>query len=440
MAKHVGPKSTILFAGYFLLAVILLLNFDDREPRIAFAQPECSSPWSKHKAPTEIELNAALAKHKEFLAQEQRDLFDLDTFLKADFCGADLRGFDLSNRDLRGIDFNGADLRGVNLSGANLGPVLFPVTMAGPVLVRTGLQFANLRGADLSKANLTDASLMGATLGITGRPPVTEYIGGTAGYSESEDIGCSENEVLARLAQKQTQIGDANLIDANLTGTRFEPDMSSLPKISGIAFASGLEQLDYCFSPYGLVFLREEFKKAGFDEQARKLTFAIRHAEVKKNPGYPSTALYWLFEYPCAWGLEPSAALFLLWHFTIIFSLPYMFALQFHSAGGIWKTWPADRVERVEEKIAPARLAYDSSTLQGWVQTIVVALYFSLCSSLAIGWHDLNLGSLLSRAQPNEFILRPTGWVRVVSGVQSGIGVYLVALWALTYFGHPFDY
>ena len=30
-------------------------------------------------------------------------------------------------------------------------------------------------------------------------------------------------------------------------------------------------------------------------------------------------------------------------------------------------------------------------------------------------------------------------WVRVVSGVQSLLSVYLLALWVLTYFGRPFD-
>ena len=34
---------------------------------------------------------------------------------------------------------------------------------------------------------------------------------------------------------------------------------------------------------------------------------------------------------------------------------------------------------------------------------------------------------------------RATGWVRVVSGVQSLISIYLLALWALTQFGRPFE-
>jgi len=41
--------------------------------------------------------------------------------------------------------------------------------------------------------------------------------------------------------------------------------------------------------------------------------------------------------------------------------------------------------------------------------------------------------------QPREYALRAKGWVRVVSGVQSLISVYHIAMWALTYFGRPFE-
>jgi hypothetical protein len=36
-------------------------------------------------------------------------------------------------------------------------------------------------------------------------------------------------------------------------------------------------------------------------------------------------------------------------------------------------------------------------------------------------------------------MLRATGWVRTVAGIQSLLSVYLLALWVLTYFGRPFE-
>lgn len=66
------------------------------------------------------------------------------------------------------------------------------------------------------------------------------------------------------------------------------------------------------------------------------------------------------------------------------------------------------------------------------------ALYFSMLSAFHIGWRDLNVGTWLTRMQFTEFALRGRGWVRFTSGLQPLISVYLVAIWALTYFGRPF--
>ena len=56
-----------------------------------------------------------------------------------------------------------------------------------------------------------------------------------------------------------------------------------------------------------------------------------------------------------------------------------------------------------------------------------------------IGWRELNIGTWLSRLQPREYALRAQGLPRIISGVQSLISVYLIAIWALTYFGRPFQ-
>jgi hypothetical protein len=67
------------------------------------------------------------------------------------------------------------------------------------------------------------------------------------------------------------------------------------------------------------------------------------------------------------------------------------------------------------------------------------AAQFSLLSAFHIGWKDFNVGSWITRLQSREYTLRATGWMRVVSGAQSLLSVYLLAIWALTYFGRPFQ-
>ena len=43
------------------------------------------------------------------------------------------------------------------------------------------------------------------------------------------------------------------------------------------------------------------------------------------------------------------------------------------------------------------------------------------------------------RLQRDEYALRGSGWVRTISGIQSLLSVYLLAMWALTQFGRLFE-
>jgi hypothetical protein len=77
--------------------------------------------------------------------------------------------------------------------------------------------------------------------------------------------------------------------------------------------------------------------------------------------------------------------------------------------------------------------------LRGESRLVCTSLYFSLLSAFHLGWREFNVGTWITRMQPREYTLRATGWVRTVSGIQSLISVYLLALWVLTYFGRPFE-
>ena len=92
----------------------------------------------------------------------------------------------------------------------------------------------------------------------------------------------------------------------------------------------------------------------------------------------------------------------------------------------------------VEDSGARTR-GYMLVPLRVGLRAIGAAFYFSVLPTFAIGWRELNVGTWLTRIQRREYTLRATGWVRMLSGLQAIISVYLVALWALTYFGRPFE-
>jgi hypothetical protein len=71
-------------------------------------------------------------------------------------------------------------------------------------------------------------------------------------------------------------------------------------------------------------------------------------------------------------------------------------------------------------------------------EVITEAMFFSLMSASNIGFRDIDLGQWLRMLTKYEYGLRAVGWARTVSGFQSLLSVYLIALWVLTYFGRPF--
>ncbi|MGO9269579.1 MAG: hypothetical protein ACLQOO_04885 [Terriglobia bacterium] len=66
-------------------------------------------------------------------------------------------------------------------------------------------------------------------------------------------------------------------------------------------------------------------------------------------------------------------------------------------------------------------------------------MFFSLISAFDIGYQELNIGQWLKMLSRREYDLKAAGWVRTAAGTQSLVSVYLLALWVLTYFGHPLE-
>jgi hypothetical protein len=56
-----------------------------------------------------------------------------------------------------------------------------------------------------------------------------------------------------------------------------------------------------------------------------------------------------------------------------------------------------------------------------------------------LGFQGLNFGLWMRMLQTREFDIRPRGWMRTVSGIQSLLGLMLLALSVLSYLGKAFD-
>jgi len=310
----------------------------------------------------------------------------------------------------------------------------------GATLINVNLGGTNLTKAILAGANLTNANLMRATL------------------------------------------TEAELEEANLTKAIYEPNPGSVPHIPKIATAKNLSTLTFRSSPHGLIELREGLKKAGLREQERQITYAIEHKQRmmltsenpfsslflkkenedpyfkydiqlvsdfmktsnKKEPSFfeklGSEIIGWIryffIELTCSYGMTPWRPLLILIFVSIpFFTIPYVFCLRKDSKDGIWKVWSK---ERRRKDLPKDKDESGKPLLISGLSALKVAFYFSILSAFSIGWRELNVGNWIARVQRYEFNYRATGWARTVSGIQSLLSVYLLALWALTYFSRPF--
>jgi uncharacterized protein YjbI with pentapeptide repeats len=429
-----------------VLSLVLLVGCLDLAIAMA-GEPACDGPY-KGRTLTPEELATVLRDHQAWLKsgsmrQDER---------KANLCHADLRevlllgatldwatlwGARLDRADLQGATLNEADLQGVDLQGARLsgatlqGARLSEANLQGATLNEADLQGARLDWADLQGARLVRADLQGATL------------------------------VRANLQQ-------AELAGATLQGAVYQPELGKLPNFLTLTMRENkLEALVFYDSPAGLIELREAFKKSGMRTQERQLTYAIEHTKQLHawNPSWwhkdrkedtrpwldklagksESLFSYVLFELPSGYGTVPSRALWSLLGFMPCFALFYWIALQrVQGHSGLWMIVPADRIApgRGKEKLVRIR-RHPAKTwrerLRGQSRLCCTSLYFSVLSAFHLGWRELNVGTWIARMQPREYTLRATGWVRTVSGFQSLLSVYLLALWVLTYFGRPFE-
>ncbi len=449
-----GNRTWMVSLTRMTLLVWVMLTFLILFP--AFAQetkmPTSQKPWTgmlkDGREITQADLDQILRENASWWksggkAGRQADLSEA-YLLKANLTKADLIKANLAKASLFKANLSMAEMGLANLTGAILdsadlrGASLVNVNLSG-----ASLRYANLSGADLQHANLKGAELIGANLSKV-----------TLNWAN-----------LSRAILSRTDLSGANLNNANVDGAIFEPEPGKLPNVSQLLNIQGLSSLQYKESPHALVELREAFKKAGIRYQEREVTLAINDNNQRilwKNGAKEWSitkileSLFQLvcFRWTCQYGLSPGRPLKILGLALLIFAIPYMLALKSKKSDtGIWVVWLPDRVLKGEGQDQPVKLTtvppssppptgmWDKFLwqLKRVLRILHLGLYFSLISAFSLGWHDLNVGSWISRVQKKEYTLRATGWVRSVAGLQSLFSVYMLALWVLSYFGRPFD-
>ncbi|MBI2559703.1 MAG: pentapeptide repeat-containing protein [Planctomycetes bacterium] len=411
-------KKATFIVAIVLLAIGLLTNPSNAQ--VTKCDGDCGGKYHGIK-PTEEELKKILADHKKWYETyepiEATEAASVPQDGRAYLCETDLSHIDLSKTDLRFAILRGANLKQANLSGADLkqadlsGADLKLANLSGADLWEANLSEAHLWLADLKKVDLTFANLSGANL-------------------KQADLSGSN--------LWRADFSGMDLRKADLDSVTFELKPGALPLIPDFALAENLSRMQYNESPHSLVELRDAFKKAGLRQQEREITYAIEHTarqqQLHDKEGIGGVVKGFfkliLFELTSDYGMSPGRPLLIMFGFIFFFSILYWIALKKQGGAGIWQVCQKEVVFKNIGQEEPA---------SGEWRRIRIALYFSLLSAFHIGWRELNIGNWIIWIQPHEYALRATGWVRTVSGIQSLMSVYLLALSVLTYFGRPFE-
>jgi len=357
---------------------------------------------------------------------------------------ANMRGADLRNADLRDADLQNADLTGAIMSDAQMDNAVFSYAhMSGASLnfarmPHASLSFADLGGADLQDADLTKAVVGEANLrnaNLTGVNLGNAYLV----YSK-----------LNGATMDTAHIGGAHLAFADLTNVLYAPDEAPDANVIGIV---GLSTLRVPFGEQaGLVQLRKLLQDAGLRDQEREATYSIEHSTtIGKLQSWPNVTRFFegvfrlvAFEWTTGYGLFPGRALALIVILGALLIPVYFVAIRFAGARpsattGIYQVFPADRIA---DAAAEPTMTNERRVVRvqgkGW-EAIAAAAYFSLLSAVNIGFEQFTPGDWIRRLQRRDYTLQAVGWVRVVAGAQALLSVFLLAMWALTYFGRPFQ-
>lgn len=331
-----------------------------------------------------------------------------------DISNLDLHGKDLRLADLSQSDIEESNLQGVNLSGASLEKAY--------IINHSDLRNAILFGTDFKNVKIWDSNLSGAD----------------ARYAD-----LSAAEIL------RSDLTSANFDFSNLAETHFEPSAVTGLSIFG---AQGLATLQF-FYPKSIVALRKASGDAGMQREARAFTSAIKKNELRTAP--ISTRVfdeYLLGGALTDFGVNPWRPVGMLFALIPAFALIYCVSLVVERQTNIWVLHYTDvPVEKNQKavRVRPRRMT--PTALREHPGALVwnifgrlfyalrVGLYFSCVSAFRIGWKDFNIGDWIARLQMRSYALKATGWIRTVSGFQSLLSLYLLVIWALSYFGSPFE-
>ncbi len=390
----------------------------------------------------------------------------------------DLRGINLSEKNLRKVDFRFLHLEGAILSEAILDSADFRATyLDGAYLEKTDLANANLSLAKMKGAFLDEANLEGAYLGwidlqnaslrktnlrranFVGRAELQEADLSDADLTDADIFGANiRGAKLNKANLSKAYIGysrlnkadlrGANLYDTDFFGTHFDSTCLSFTNFGEARniryivwgdeqsprYLIGEEKLaDSLRAPlfYRMAIntyrdLKNVYEKEGMNDIVKE--FHYRENEVKTNSYSWLSPIKWIrivfLKWTYGYGSRPMLLLQNGGIIIVVFMLIFFVMALFKSNGfGISVIRSNENGQKTENLLSfNKKLLWD-------------CFRFSLLAFCTFGYGALQLKNWLEYLSLEPIEYKPFGWSRILVWLESGIGIYLFALFVVVLLG-----
>jgi uncharacterized protein YjbI with pentapeptide repeats len=396
---------------------------------------------------------------------------------EADLTGARLEGADLSSSILANTDFSDVDLTLAKVWYADFEPEVPPP--ANSIARTDGLETLRWRGSFDEMDYRRDPTM---TRDKKRRyvprplPSVPERwlvwlsryreirIGQSHGWRN--DLRFLWSDAFHGLRPDRSDAGSSNKGNSSAKAGGGEPPSSSPSKEPERTPTAAQNQ-------YALIDLRNALKKAGYTE-----------AELQANLAYQrrtqSTLGMIIFDWTCAYGAAPGRPLVIALVLALLAVPIYWLGFRHQLFGGHLLLVEKQDGKDVETPLADLRrrpgwsgpVRGDDRSLRAIMNEITErrrskshsaqirplrfvascwprvrweaaflksVVLFSLMSVVNLGFQGLDFGRWVRNLFFREYDLKARGWLRAVSGLQSLVGLGLLALSLLSFFGHAFE-
>jgi hypothetical protein len=402
------------------------------------------------------------------------DLTGADLF-RANLTGAQLRQADLSSSSLVETDFSNADLTLASLWYAVFEPKVLPPIKS--IARAKGLQ--TLRWSEAFdeagyRSQLKKALESGSAFPMPKLPSLPQrWLLWLSEYREHledktnggrDDFGFLWSDAFHGLQPPQPQKGQP-------TATVTAANANTKPPPIGPPGRKPDERSSVLQGKYPLIDLRNTLRQAGYSEAELQVNLAYqRHTQ--------STLGMIMYDWTCEYGAAPSRPLFLILTLAILAIPIYWLGFRHRLFGGqlliverqgekevitplgnppSWPNWRVpfgigDLSGRVRSQKFLTRLSLERFIRR--MRTLIASfgprlrweagcfkavVFFSLISMINLGFEGFDFGRWVRLLFFREYDLKARGWLRTVSGIQSLVGLGLLALSLLSFFGHPFE-